>query len=245
MNLPEPFYTTGEHIAIDLAGACAAFTTRRGGFSTGSYESLNLGRWTDDDRAAVERNRALLQAQLGVGFAFARQVHGTSVARVGGPTESETAPPEADGQASTTSAIGLMVLTADCLPIALGAKGAVAMLHAGWRGLAGGIIEEGVRAIRELGASGSLVAAVGPGAGACCYEVGDDVHALFAPHRKGLRRGQNLDLKAVARLKLEQAGVDQIHDVELCTICSDRSLFYSHRRDHGITGRQAGVAWLS
>lgn len=245
MNLPEPFYETGEHLGIDLPGSRAAFTTRRGGLSAGPYASLNLGLLTDDEREAVERNRALLQAGLGVPFAFGRQVHGTMVATAGGPSQHGPALQAADGQATTTTRLGLMVLTADCLPIAVGAPGAVAMLHAGWRGLAGGIVEVGVRAIRDLGAGGSLVAAIGPGAGACCYEVGDEVHAAFTRHREGVRRGQNLDLKAIARSELERAGVDQIHDVELCTICSDPNLFYSHRRDQGITGRQAGVAWLS
>ena len=119
------------------------------------------------------------------------------------------------------------------------------MLHAGWRGLAGGIVAEGVRAIRELGADGPLEAAIGPGAGGCCYEVGDEVHEVFADYGERVRRGRNLDLKAIAREQLERAGVQTVHDVELCTICSDESLFFSHRRDRGVTGRQAGLVWLS
>ena len=145
-----------------------------------------------------------------------------------------------------------MVLTADCLPIAVvgrGAdgrdRGAVAMLHAGWRGLAAGIVAEGVRALRELGADGPLAAAIGPGAGACCYEVGEEVHEVFANHGERVRHGRNLDLKAIARDQLERAGVQTVHDVELCTICSNEALFFSHRRDRGVTGRQAGLVWLS
>ena len=138
-----------------------------------------------------------------------------------------------------------MVLTADCLPIAIAGPGVVAMVHAGWRGLADGIVAEGVRAVRELGADGPLEAAIGPGAGGCCYEVGEEVREAFAEHGEGVRHGRNIDLKAIAREQLDQAGVAAVHDVGLCTICSDPSLFFSHRRDHGITGRQAGLAWLS
>jgi polyphenol oxidase len=143
------------------------------------------------------------------------------------------------------------VLVADCLPIALTAAGrsnghaAVAMLHAGWRGLAAGIVAEGVRALRELGADGAVQAAIGPGAGGCCYEVGDEVHEAFAEHGHHVRNGRKLDLKAIARDQLERAGVETVHDVQLCTICSNEALFFSHRRDRGVTGRQAGIAWLS
>jgi YfiH family protein len=138
-----------------------------------------------------------------------------------------------------------VVLTADCLPIAIAGEGAVAMVHAGWRGLAAGIVREGVAAVRELGAQGPLAAAIGPGAGPCCYEVGEEVHAVFEDRGPGIRRGRNLDLKEIARIELRQAGVSGVHDVELCTICSEPSLFFSHRRDRGLTGRQAGIAWLN
>jgi hypothetical protein len=138
-----------------------------------------------------------------------------------------------------------MALVADCLPIAIAAPGAVGMLHGGWRGLAAGVIDEGVRAIRELGGEGAIEAAIGPGAGPCCYEVGEEVHAVFTDHLPEARHGNNLDLKAIARSELVKAGVEVVHDVGLCTICSDPGLFYSHRRDRGVTGRQAGIAWLT
>jgi YfiH family protein len=137
-----------------------------------------------------------------------------------------------------------MVLTADCLPIAVAAEGAVAILHAGWRGLAEGIVEQGIRAIRELAAGRTLAAAIGPGAGGCCYEVGEEVHALFASYGEEVHRGANLDLKAIARDQLERGGVEEVSDAGLCTICLP-TLFFSHRRDRGVTGRQAGVAWLT
>jgi polyphenol oxidase len=259
MRLPEPFYARGEHLAIDLPGARALFTTRRGGFSDGPYASLNLGRLTADRPEAVQRNRAKLQQDVGVAPAHIRQVHGTVVRRIAALPAEGIAPlpdegvelPEADGQATTLRDVAPMVLVADCLPVAvagrsaLGRAGAVAMLHAGWRGLAGGIVAAGVRAVRELGAEGPLVAAIGPGAGGCCYEVGEEVQRAFADYGQDVRKGPNLDLKAIARMQLEQAGVHTVHDAELCTICSDPSLFFSHRRDRGVTGRQAGIAWLS
>jgi polyphenol oxidase len=259
VRLPAPFYIRGEHVAIEIGDAHAVFTTRRGGFSEGPYATLNLGRLTDDRPEAVRRNRARLQSELGVLPAHIRQVHGTLVRRIAAESDVGVAPLpegdvellEADGQATTLRGVAPMVLVADCLPIALtaagasGEHGAVAMLHAGWRGLAAGIVAEGVRVLRELGADGALVAAIGPGAGGCCYEVGDEVRQAFADHGDHVRNGRNLDLKAIARDQLEQAGVETVHDVQLCTICGGEALFFSHRRDRGVTGRQAGIAWLS
>jgi YfiH family protein len=239
------FFNAGEHFAINLPGARALFTTRRGGFSGGPYASLNLGRLTDDRPEDVERNRAALEAEVGMPLSYIRQVHGTSVRRVSEPTRPGPGIPEADGQATSARGVAMMVMVADCLPIALAGHGAVAILHGGWRGLAGGIIEEGMRAIRELGAEGPLVAAIGPGAGVCCYEVGEEVHAAFAEHGDGVRQGANLDLRRIAHERLERAGVQTIHDIDLCTICAPESLLFSHRRDGGITGRQAGIAWLT
>ncbi len=245
VRVSEPFRLEGEHVAIDLAGARVLFTTRRGGFSSGAYESLNLGRLTDDDPAAVARNRESLRRARRIRFVYGRQVHGTRVLVVDAATEAGTMPEEADGQATARAGVAPMVLTADCLPIAIAGRDAVAMVHAGWRGLAGGVIAEGVRAVRALGTDGALAAAIGPGAGPCCYEVGDDVRAAFAGEGDGVHSGRNLDLKAIARRQLEREGVERIHDVGLCTICSDPSLFFSHRRENGVTGRQAGIAWLS
>jgi polyphenol oxidase len=247
---PSPFHWHGEHLAVDLPAARALFTTRRGGCSRGSYASLNLGRWTDDDPADVLRNRESLQQALAVRFAFGRQVHGTHVQRVteapGDGSPKLTPPGEADGQLTALSGVAPMVLTADCLPIAIAGGGAVGMLHAGWRGLAGGIIARGIEGLRELaGSDAPVVAAVGPGAGPCCYQVSEDVHGRFAEREADLRHGRNLDLKAIARLELQRAGASDIHDAGLCTICSDPSLFYSHRREDGVTGRQAGIAWLT
>ena len=151
MKLPEPFFAEGDHLAIELPGARALFTTRRGGVSVGPYESLNLGRWTEDRPEAVEHNRArLAQCARRCGFAFGRQVHGSRVQRVrtvppADTLAAEPRPSRPTGRRRCSRGVAPMVLTADCLPIAVAGGGAVAMLHAGWRGLAGGIVGEGVR----------------------------------------------------------------------------------------------------
>ena len=221
------------------------FSTRHGGVSTGPFRSLNLGRLTGDDDAAVDENRARLAGAVGLPrerFLYGRQVHGTTVRRATEPPGPARPHTEEDGQATGLPDAAALVFVADCLPIALATDGAVAAVHGGWRGLAGGIVAEGVAALRELGATGPVSAALGPGAGGCCYEVGEEVHAAFA--RDDARRGErNLDLKAVARNRLAEAGVEEIHDVGLCTLCGDPELFFSHRRDGGTTGRQAGVVW--
>ena len=120
---------------------------------------------------------------------------------------------------------------------------AKAALHCGWRGLASGIVAEGVEALREVGGAGPVTAAIGPGARGCCYEVGEERHAEFAGV-PGARVGErNLDLPAIARHFLHEAGVETVHDTGLCTICAGEELFFSHRRDKGVTGRQGGVVW--
>lgn len=239
--LPAPFEPVGDHIGIALPGGRALFTTRRGGVSTGAYASLNLGRWTDDDAEAVQRNRQIVADTIGLSLdavVQGRQVHGARVERRAG---GDGALNEADGQTTAEPGLAPLVLTADCLPIALISPRAVAMVHAGWRGLADGVVEEGVRAVRELGGDGELRAAIGPGAGGCCYEVGPEVHAAFG--RPAERA--TIDLKAIAAERLQAAGVAEVHDVGLCTMCTDPGLFFSHRRDGGVTGRQAGIAWRS
>jgi len=247
MRLEAPFRAAGEHIAVDLPGAHVLFTTRRGGVSTGPYASLNLGLWTEDDPADVSQNRDRLAAEVGVPrrrFQQGFQVHASHVRALAEPPDPDVELTPADGQATSVPSVAPVVVVADCLPIALVAPGAVAMLHAGWRGLHAGVVAAGVRAVRELGGSGPVAAAIGPGAGGCCYEVGDEVHAAFAGHGPAVRNGRNVDLKAVARRELEAAGAAEVHDVGVCTLCADPGLFFSHRRDGARTGRQAGVAWL-
>jgi YfiH family protein len=221
------FRAEGDHLAIDLPGGTALFTTRRGGRSEGAFASLNLGLATDDHPANVRANRELVRERAGVArLARGRQVHGTRVVVDAEGVE------EADGQATTALGVAAIVLTADCLPVALAGPGIVAMVHAGWRGLANGVLEAGVAV------TGAVTAAIGPGIGPCCYEVGDDVRAVFGTSER------TLDLKAIARERLRAAGVAEVHDCGLCTAC-DAERFFSHRRDRGVTGRQAGLAWRS
>src|SRR5215218_7135988 len=152
-----------------------------------------------------------------------------------------------DGQATALPHTAALVFVADCLPVLLAAGGAVAAVHCGWRGLAAGIVAEGVRALRELGAHGPVAGVVGAGARGCCYEVGEEVleHFQDVPTaRKGSGTFLALDLPTVAAARLAEAGVAEIHDVGLCTMCRN-DLFFSHRADGGVTGRQAGVVWRS
>jgi polyphenol oxidase len=221
------FHVAGEHLSIELPGGTALFTTRRGGVSEGPFASLNLGLWTDDDAERVARNRERVRAEVGAQrLAQGRQVHGTRVVVDAQGIE------EADGQVISDPGVAAIVLVADCLPVALAGPERVGVVHAGWRGLAAGVLEAGVEA------TGAVCAAIGPGIGPCCYEVGDDVRAVFGTGER------TLDLKAIARARLEAAGVGEVHDCGLCTAC-DAERFFSHRRDRGVTGRQAGLAWRS
>jgi polyphenol oxidase len=244
--LPAPFRWEGEHIAADLPGARVLFSTRRGGVSSGPYESLNLGRLTDDDGANVDANRERLAAIVGLPrarFIYGRQVHGASVRRATEPPGPERPAVAEDGQATALDDAAALVFVADCLPVMLAAGGAVAALHCGRRGLASGIVGEGVAALRAVGGRGPVTAAIGPGARGCCYEVSEEVQAAFAGV-PGARAGErNLDLPAIARHALTAAGVATVHDTGLCTICAGERIFFSHRRDKGTTGRQAGVVW--
>lgn len=233
------FSWDGDQIVAALPhGARALFTTRRGGVSDGPFASLNLGRTNPadepDDPARVAENRARVAAAAGGReLRLARQVHGAAVATDDRPLA------EADGQVTARSDVAAAVLVADCLPVAIASPSGVAMLHAGWRGLAGGVLRRGAAALGP----GPLVAAIGPGIGVCCFEVGDEVREAFAAH-PGAQRGRHFDLKLAARRELLTAGVEEVHDCDLCTTC-DPERFFSHRRDGERTGRQAGVAWRS
>jgi polyphenol oxidase len=234
------FRWEGDHLAADLPGAKALFTTRRGGVSTGPFASLNLGLLTDDDSANVNENRARVAAATGCPrerFLYGKQVHGATVRRATEPPGPDRPRADEDGQATALTGHPALAFVADCTPVILAAEGAVATLHVGWRPAAAGIVEEGVKALREVGGSGPITALIGPGARGCCYEVGEEVHAHFTGY--DARRGRNLDLPAVIQAQLEDA---EIHDCELCTMC-EPELFFSHRRDGGLTGRQAGIAW--
>jgi YfiH family protein len=204
--------------------------------SEGSYESLNLGILTGDDRdrVAENRRRVVEAAALEPGsIAWGLQVHGADLAEWDGPHPGGD-PPEADAHLTRRSGLGLLVLVADCLPVALASDCGVAMVHCGWRGLAGGILGKAVDAL-----GGTPAAAAGPGIGRCCYEVGEEVLAEFA-ELDDVSAGRMLDLRAVADAQLRAAGVERIEHVDLCTSCHPE-LFFSHRRDAGVTGRQGGL----
>ena len=245
--LPPPFRWEGDHVAAELPGARVLLSTRHGGVSPAPFDSLNLGRLTDDDGANVDANRERLAEAVGLPrerFLYGRQVHGARVRRASEPPGPERPAEDEDGQATALRDAAALVFVADCLPVLLAADGAVAAVHCGWRGLAGGIVEEGVLAMREVGAEGPVTAVVGAGARGCCYEVGEEVLEHFEDV-PGARVGErNLALEAVAAAKLAEAGVAEVHDVGLCTMCRN-DLFFSHRADGGVTGRQAGVVWRS
>jgi YfiH family protein len=229
---------------VRLPNATATFTTRQGGVSEGPYESLNLGILTDDlpDRVTENRRRAAAQASVAPErMAMGWQVHGTELRDwTEPPPERAYAEPggkdleRVDGHLTREPALGLLVLVADCFPVALSDGEQVAMLHCGWRPLAGGIVEQ---ALSRFGSVPS--AAVGPGIGGCCYEVGDEVLEAFSAI-EGVASGRMLDLRAVIAAKLAAAGVVDVQHVDRCTSC-EPELYFSHRRDRGVTGRQAGI----
>jgi purine-nucleoside/S-methyl-5'-thioadenosine phosphorylase / adenosine deaminase len=231
-------------LEADLPGARAAFSTRLGGVSDGPYEALNVAAKTDDDPDRVRENRHRLAAAMGrnpADVVMGRQVHGTELRwhdRRQNPrvfADVVKSPEEADAQATAEPGLAPLVMVADCLPIALSGREGVAMVHGGWRGLAGGIVARAAEAVQ------AEAAAIGPGIGPCCYEVGEEVLAEFA-ELEGVAVGRMLDLTAVATRLLERAGVEQIHASGLCTSCNPELLF-SHRRDGERTGRQAGLVW--
>jgi YfiH family protein len=225
-------------LAFKLPGGGRVLFTQR---SDGNLSSV-AGPGHEHGQASRERIRERIGARA---IARGYQVHGTHVRRLHElpePVPPGTRPDDADGQATSVPRLATMVLAADCLPVAIGCEGAVAMVHAGWRGLAGGVLDEGVAAVRELAPSLSeLGAVIGPGAGPCCYEVGPEVReALGLPTSEGKSK---IDLRALARERLLAAGVARVEDVAACTICDER--FFSYRREGAQSGRMAGLAWLS
>ena len=248
-------------LEADLGGARAAFFTRVGGVSAAPYDSLNLGLLTDDSDAAVVENRRRLAAALGrdpARIPIGLQVHGAELARHRDPPEqSPYAHPgsplaEVDGHVVSDPGLAPLVFTADCLPVALSGPAGVAMLHCGWRGLAAGVVAAGIEAVA------ATEAAIGPGIGPCCYEVGPEVlNALPSPGEStsvpadgpksqaesDISAHRHLDLAGVARRLLLAAGVERIEAAGLCTSC-EAELFFSHRRDAGRTGRQGSLAWI-
>jgi len=205
-----------EWVEARLPGARVVFSTRSAG-------SIRESPWLLADALGVAEERIV----------SGRQAHGAELAFHDSPT-AET--PAVDGHViRRPGPIGL-VHTADCLPVAVAGPGGVAMLHCGWRGMAAGIVARGVEAVD------ATHAAIGPGIGPCCYEVGDEVLGTFAELGDEVADGRMLDLPGVARRMLRRAGVERIESEDICTRC-EPELFFSHRRDGG-PGRQGGLAWL-
>jgi purine-nucleoside/S-methyl-5'-thioadenosine phosphorylase / adenosine deaminase len=250
-------------VAEDLleAGVVAAFTGRAGGTSDAPFATLNLGLRVQDDLRRVLANRRRVATVLGLAgrpWALARQVHGATILHVRadllgqGPPEGKPTVGEADGLVTTDPGVVLAVLTADCAPVLLAdpRAGVVGAVHAGWRGLAAGVVEAGVAALAELGADpGATIGLVGPSVGGCCYAVGPEVveavggryPAALATTRDGRPA---VDPAAGAAQALAQAGVGQVRVAGECTVDLEER-FFSHRRDNGRTGRQAGLIALA
>jgi YfiH family protein len=234
-------------IELSLNGARVAFSDRHGGVSGGPYDSLNLGILTEDDQQSVSENRRRLAGSLGLdpaGVAMGWQVHGNEIRQWDAPPEqggfahAGADLPKVDGHMTTAPGVALLVLVADCLPLALVSSDRVAMLHCGWRGLAAGIVESALDAFPE-----PPRAVLGPAIEACCYEVGPEVVEQLGDVRAAMN-GRNLSLRQVAMLKLYSRGVKRIDSFPACTSCRP-DLYFSHRRDGGATGRQAGLVWLT
>jgi len=225
--------------------ATLIFSTRHGGVSAPPFDTLNLGRSTQDDPVAVSENRSRLLRVAGLDpahLATAGQVHGARVVEV----ESPGHVPECDALVSRVPGLALAVTTADCMSLLYHVPGAAAAAHAGWRGVAAGMPVATLEALVRLVGSPPSAATVhfGPCIRGCCYEVGEDVARQFPADalRPGTGR-PHLDLPTAARMALRAAGVpeERIHDTGDCTACSPHG-YFSYRRDAARTGRQWGVA---
>jgi polyphenol oxidase len=220
-------------------GYVVGFTTRVGGVSEPPYESLNLTRGTGDHPERVEQNRRIACETLGLPperLAFNRQVHSPTVhrARAGGRGE------PGDGLWTDEPELPMLAMSADCLPIAVARTNgsrALVVLHAGWRGLAEGVVAAGVQVL----GNGSKAAVIGPAIGPCCYEVGPEVSKRFDAD---LTRAGKLDLWSAAERALRAAGVERVERVDLCTR-DHPELFFSHRRDGGARGVQGVIGALA
>ncbi|MCG6218148.1 peptidoglycan editing factor PgeF [Vibrio furnissii] len=226
----------------------ALSSTRVGGFSLPPYDGLNVGMHVGDDPHRVECNRHWLQQQAGMPSApiWLNQTHSTVVVEVDAPTAQVL---DADGVWTQAPNVVCSAMTADCLPVLIantqGTK--VAAVHAGWRGLSAGIVEQ---ALTQF-ANDDVVVWLGPAIGPQAFEVGDDVLAAFSAHddhahlafKPAHQAGKWwADMNHLTRLRLRQLGIDAVFDNGLCTY-QQADQFYSYRRD-GVTGRQASFIWI-
>jgi len=242
-SLPHPDWITPDWPAERRVHAL--ITTREGGVSSGKFASLNLSMRVGDDPRCVARNRTILRACLPDQPAWVKQVHGTAV------IDAARATPDAEADGIVTQDTGPVcaVMTADCLPVLLSDRAgrSVGIAHAGWRGLAAGIVENVVQAMGVP--SRDIIAYIGPGIGARRYEVGEDVRKAFVDRDSAAARsfaprqdGKYLvDLYGLARQRLAAAGVAEVYGGDFCTASEGR--FFSFRRDQ-TTGRMASLIWL-
>ena len=229
------------------------FTTRNGGVSGGkndAYATLNLGCHVNDDLSDVDKNRTILSKHLPAAPKWLKQVHGTTILCL----DDEETSLQGDAALSRTTGKVCAVMVADCLPVFLCDKAGttVAIVHAGWRGLAAGVIE---KSVVEMGKDQTeIIAWLGPAIGPKCFEVGEEVREVFVDHDRQSnsafvpQHGGNgdkwlADIFQLARLRLASAGVTAVFGGDVCTY-SDPSRFFSYRRD-GETGRMAALIWLS
>jgi YfiH family protein len=223
----------------ELPGYVVAFTTRVGGVSEAPYDSLNLSRGTGDDPVRVEHNRRIACEAVGVPYerlAFNRQVHSPTVHRADPGVRGAPG----DGLWTDERRVPLLAMSADCLPIAVATTDGpprLAVLHAGWRGLADGVVEAGVNV---LGVA-PKAAVIGPAIGPCCYDVGPEVAARYDAD---LTHEGRLDLWTAAERALRRAGVEQVERVDLCTR-DHPELFFSHRRDGLARGVQGVIGAIA
>lgn len=228
------------------AGVQAFITTRCGGVSRGPFAELNLGASVGDDAGAVRENRARVRAYLPAEPCWLRQVHGNRVVWA----DPSALTPEADGCVTRERDTVLVIQVADCMPVLLAdrAESAIGAVHAGWRGLAGGVIENAVRSMEVP--PGSLLAYLGPAIGPDNFEVGPEVREVFCQHDvraemhfRAKANGKWLaDLYGLARQRLGELGVAQVYGGGFCTV-AEKERFFSFRRD-GVTGRMAAFLWL-
>ena len=221
----------------ETQGLVVAFSSRLGGISSSPFSSLNLSGTVGDDPAAVAENRARLCAALGYSdddLVLARQVHGCDAIEVGAGAKRVAG--QADVIVTATPGVLAGVLTADCTPVVIAGDRAVAVIHAGWRGLAAGAIETGLERVGRPWA-----AWIGPSIHACCYEVGPEVVDAFRARGLPVFDEDHVDPGRAAHAVLRRAGVGCIAMDDSCTACDAR--YFSHRRD-GKTGRQGGFVAL-
>jgi purine-nucleoside/S-methyl-5'-thioadenosine phosphorylase / adenosine deaminase len=231
-------------IPWQVNGYEVAFTTRVGGVSEGPYASLNLGRKSGDEVERADENRRIACEAIGADvekLALNYQVHSARVLRAAPALRGE----HADGLWTDEPGLPILAMSADCLPVAIARldaeEPAVAVLHVGRRGLLAGIVAAGADAL----GGGTLAAAIGPGIGPCCYEVGEEVASPFRERFGGdVVQAGRLDLWTSAERALRAAGVEHVDRFDRCTACEPET-FFSHRRDAGRTGRQGVIAYVT